>query len=243
MDIIPAIDIINGQCVRLTQGDYQQKKIYDQNPVEVAQRFEAAGIKHLHVVDLDGARSQQIINHKILENIVKQTTLKVDFGGGIKSEDDVKIAFDCGAHQITIGTLAVKNKSLFLRWLEKYGPDKIILGADAKDEKIAINGWQQASDLHLFDFLEDYQNHGITHTICTDISKDGLLKGPATALYQRIREKFPNLKLIASGGITTIDDLNDLATIGCHGAIIGKAFYEGTIDLSQLKDYKKQNTQ
>ncbi len=234
MYIIPAIDIIDGQCVRLTQGDYQQKKVYDQNPVEVAKRFEAAGIRRLHVVDLDGARSQKIINQEILRKISTQTNLIVDFGGGIKSEEDVKIAFDCGAQQITIGTLAVKKPDLFLAWLEKYGADKIILGADAKNEKVAVNGWQEESTIDLFDFLKDYHKKGVAYTICTDISKDGLLQGTAENLYQRIRKILPNLQLIASGGVTNLQDLKNLKAMDCYGAIVGKAFYEGTIQLEEL---------
>ena len=236
MNIIPAIDIIDGQCVRLTQGDYQQKKIYDQNPVEVAKRFEEAGIRYLHVVDLDGARSKKIINHAILRKITQQTSLKVDFGGGIKSEEDVQIAFDCGAQQVTVGTLAVKQKDIFLQWLKKYGADKIILGADARNEKIAVSGWQEKSDIDLFDFLRDYRAKGVEYTICTDIAKDGLLQGPAEDLYRRIRLAFPKLKLIASGGVTTLKDLQQLKALGCHGAIVGKAFYEGTIALKDIYD-------
>jgi len=237
MHIIPAIDIIDGQCVRLTQGDYQQKKVYDQNPVEVAKRFEAAGIRRLHVVDLDGARSQKIVNHKVLRAIKEQTNLLVDFGGGIKSEEDVKIAFDCGAQQITVGTLAVKKADLFLAWLEKYGADKIILGADVSNEKIAVSGWQETSSIDLFDFLKDYHKKGVTYTICTDISKDGLLQGTAADLYRRIRDTLPDLKLIASGGVTTINDLENLRAMGCYGAIVGKAFYEGTIPLEELTTF------
>ncbi len=234
MYIIPAIDIIDGQCVRLTQGDYQQKKVYDQNPLEVAKRFEAAGIRRLHVVDLDGARSKKIVNQEVLRKISTQTNLVVDFGGGIKSEEDVKIAFDCGARQITVGTLAVKQADLFLTWLEKYGADKIILGADAKEEKIAVNAWQEESTINLFDFLKDYHQKGVAYTICTDISKDGLLQGTAENLYRRIRKTLPDLQLIASGGVTTLEDLKSLKAMGCYGAIVGKAFYEGTIQLTEL---------
>lgn len=237
MYIIPAIDIIDGQCVRLTQGDYNQKKVYDQNPVDVARRFEAAGIERLHVVDLDGARSKKIVNHEVLRRITSETSLQVDFGGGIKSAEDVEMAFDCGAHQVTVGTLAVKRRDLFLEWLEKYGAEKIILGADAKNKKIAVQGWQEESDLELFDFLAAYHQQGVEYTICTDIAKDGLLKGPAVDWYTDIRKAFPKLKLIASGGVSTIADLEQLAAIGCYGAIVGKAFYEGTIQLGELVNW------
>ncbi len=237
MEIIPAIDIIDGQCVRLTQGDYEQKKVYDQNPVEVAKRFEALGIRRLHVVDLDGARSKKIVNHEVLAAITRETNLTVDFGGGIKSEADVELAFASGAQQITVGTLAVKNRPLVLEWLAKYGSHRIILGADAKDGRIAVSGWQEDSALDLFDFLADYQAAGVRYVICTDIAKDGLLQGPSIDLYRQIRERFPQLELIASGGVTTLADLETLTTIGCAGAIVGKALYEGTIPLTELANY------
>ncbi len=237
MEIIPAIDIIDGQCVRLTQGDYEQKKVYDQNPVEVAKRFEALGVRRLHLVDLDGARSKKIVNHEVLAAITRETNLTVDFGGGIKSEVDVELAFASGAQQITVGTLAVKNRPLVLEWLAKYGADRIILGADAKDGRIAVSGWQEDSALDLFDFLADYQAAGVRYVICTDIAKDGLLQGPSIDLYHQIRERFPQLQLIASGGVTTLADLETLTAIGCAGAIVGKALYEGTIPLTELANY------
>lgn len=235
MQIIPAIDLINGQCVRLTQGDYQSKKVYATDPLEVAKQFEAAGIKRLHIVDLDGAKAKHIINHRVLENIANHTNLVIDFGGGLKSDEDVRIAFDCGAHQITGGTVAVKNKEMMLRWIEQYGGEKIILGADVNQQKIAVSGWQEQSDLDLFDFLADYLTHGIQYVICTDIAKDGMLQGPSVALYQNILTRFPQVKLIASGGIASLSDLQELKTIGCHGAITGKAIYEGKINLEALK--------
>lgn len=237
MKIIPAIDIIDGKCVRLTQGDYAQKKVYNENPLEVAKEFEAAGITNLHLVDLDGAKASRIINYKVLEKIASQTSLKIDFGGGLKSNEDVKIAFESGANQITGGTIAVKKPEVFLSWLQKYGSEKIILGADVKNGKIATNGWQEESDIELLDFLEIYLEGGIEYVICTDISKDGLLKGSAIDLYAKIKHEFPNIKLIASGGVVSIRELEKLKSLNMEGAIIGKAIYEGKIllpDLSQL---------
>ena len=234
MEIIPAIDIIEGKCVRLTQGDYQQKKIYNEDPLEVAKAFEGAGIRRLHLVDLDGAKTKRIINYKVLEKIAIHTNLWIDFGGGLKSDEDLHIAFESGAQQVTGGTVAVKNPSLFQSWLQIYGAEKIILGADVKECKIAVSGWQEQSELELFDFLEDYISKGVSYVICTDISKDGLLQGTALPLYQEIKERFPNLKLIASGGVTTINELEKLQAIGCFGAIIGKAIYEGKISLKEL---------
>ena len=234
MYCIPAIDIIDGQCVRLTQGDYAQKKVYNQNPLEVAKAFEAVGIQRLHLVDLDGAKASRIINYKVLENIANNTSLQIDFGGGLKSDEDVRIAFECGAHQITGGTVAVKQPELFLHWLDHYGSEKIILGADVKDGQIAVHGWQEKSSLKLFDFLKDYTEKGVEYVICTDISKDGLLEGSAIALYQKIISDFPGLKLIASGGVSSISEVEQLKSIGCYGAIIGKAIYEGKIDLNDI---------
>jgi phosphoribosylformimino-5-aminoimidazole carboxamide ribotide isomerase len=235
MKIIPAIDIIDGKCVRLTQGDYAQKKVYNENPLEVAKEFEAAGITNLHLVDLDGAKASQIINYKVLEKIASQTNLKIDFGGGLKSNEDLKIAFDSGANQITGGTIAVKNPKLFLSWLQKYGSEKIILGADIKNGKIATNGWQEESDIELLDFLEIYLEGGIEYVICTDISKDGLLQGSAVDLYAKIKNEFPKIKLIASGGVVSIEELEKLKELEMHGAIVGKAIYEGKIKLEDLR--------
>ena len=239
MYCIPAIDIIDGQCVRLTQGDYQQKKVYNQDPLEVAKEFEAAGIKRLHLVDLDGAKSSRIINHKVLENIATNTNLQIDFGGGLKSDNDVQIAFDSGAHQITGGTIAVKNPELFMSWIEKYGAEKIILGADVKDGFIAVHGWQEKSDLELFAFLSNYVAKGIEYVICTDVSRDGLLEGSALSLYQKIMQEFPSLKLIASGGVSSIKEVVELRKTGCYGAIIGKAIYEGRIAVKDLVNLEK----
>jgi phosphoribosylformimino-5-aminoimidazole carboxamide ribotide isomerase len=238
MRIIPAIDIINGQCVRLTKGDYSTKKVYNENPLEVAKMFEDIGIKHLHVVDLDGAKAHHIINHKILETIATKTRLKVDFGGGLKSDEDLKIAFESGANQITGGSIAVKNPSQFLNWLETYGSDKIILGADCLDQKIAIQGWQEESDKEVLEFIKDYVTKGISYVICTDIAKDGMLQGPSFDLYETILNTVIPFKLIASGGISNFDELPKLADLGCEGVIIGKAIYEGNIALKQLETYQ-----
>lgn len=235
MHLIPAIDIIDGKCVRLTQGDYAQQSVYNEDPLEVAKSFEAHGLQRLHLVDLDGARAGRIVNYKVLERLATRTGLWIDFGGGIKSDDGLRIAFECGARQVTGGTVAVKNPDLFLGWLEKYGNDRIILGADVKDGKIAISGWQEQSELELFDFLEDYTAKGVQYSICTDVSKDGLLEGTALELYAQIRERFPGLELIASGGVTGLEEIERLRDIGCFGAIIGKAIYEGKISLKELE--------
>ncbi|RRO12305.1 1-(5-phosphoribosyl)-5-[(5-phosphoribosylamino)methylideneamino]imidazole-4-carboxamide isomerase [Flavobacteriaceae bacterium 14752] len=234
MRIIPAIDIIDGKCVRLTKGDYNTKKIYNENPLEVAKQFEDRGIKYLHLVDLDGAKSQQIVNYKILEQITSKTSLKVDFGGGLKSDKDLKIAFESGAHQITGGSIAVKTPDVFEHWISKYGSDKIILGADCKNEKIAVSGWQEESQLEVFPFISDYVSKGIQYVICTDISKDGMLEGPSFQLYQSILKENKTLKLIASGGISSLNDLHQLKAIGCEGAIVGKAIYENKISLKEV---------
>ena len=237
MRIIPAIDIIEGKCVRLSKGDYTTKKIYNESPLEVAKQFEAHGIKYLHLVDLDGAKSKHIVNHKVLEKIAVQTKLHIDFGGGLKRDEDLHIAFECGAKQVTGGSIAVKDKDVFLNWLAEYGADKIILGADAMNEKVAVSGWLEESKEDLVPFIHSYQKNGITYVICTDISKDGMLGGPSFELYRKILNKVPNLKLIASGGISTFDELPKLAALGCEGTIIGKAIYENRISLKQLEDY------
>ena len=249
MRIIPAIDIIDGKCVRLSKGDYNTKKIYNENPLEIAKSFEAHGIQYLHLVDLDGAKSKHIVNHKILDQIASQTTLQIDFGGGLKSDEDLRIAFESGAKQITGGSIAVKDKDTFLGWLEKFGSDKIILGADAKDEKVAVSGWMEESKEELVPFIQGYQKDGVSYVICTDISKDGMLEGPAFELYQKIIascqaepvEAPTNLKLIASGGISHFEELPKLAEIGCEGTIIGKAIYEGRISLKQLENFILQS--
>ena len=237
MRIIPAIDIIDGKCVRLSKGDYDTKIIYNENPLEVAKSFEAHGIEYLHLVDLDGAKSSKIVNYKILEQIATQTGLKIDFGGGLKSDDDLRIAFESGANQITGGSIAVKNRAIFEKWISEYGSDKIILGADAKDEKIAVSGWLEESNEDLIPFIQDYQTKGIQYVICTDIAKDGMLEGPSFDLYSKILAEAKGVKLIASGGISTFDELPKLAELGCEGTIIGKAIYEGRITLKQLENY------
>lgn len=237
MKIIPAIDIINGKCVRLTKGDYATQKIYNENPLEVAKQFEEHGIEYLHMADLDGAKSGQIVNYKILEKISTNTTLKIDFGGGLKTNKDVEIAFECGANQITGGSITVKNPSLFEEWILRYGTEKIILGADVSNGKIAVSGWQEESNESLIPFIQKYQTRGIQSVICTDIAKDGMLEGPSFELYKTILNKIENIKLIASGGISTFDELPKLADIGCHGVIIGKAIYENRISLKQLENF------
>ena len=237
MRIIPAIDIIDGKCVRLSKGDYNTKKIYNENPLEVAKKFEAHGIQYLHLVDLDGAKSKHIVNHQVLEQIASQTNLKIDFGGGLKTDDDLRIAFESGANQITGGSIAVKDQETFTRWMNSYGVEKIILGADALDEKVAVSGWQEESKEELLPFIQSYQEKGIQYVICTDISKDGMLEGPSFDLYEKILNEISSLKLIASGGISTFDELPKLAEIGCEGTIIGKAIYENRISLKQLEDY------
>jgi len=233
MRIIPAIDIIDGKCVRLSKGDYNTKKVYNENPLEVAKLFESNGIQYLHVVDLDGAKSQHIINYKILESICKNTHLKVDFGGGLKTNADLKIAFESGANQITGGSIAVKNPEIFNGWITQYGSDKIILGADCNNRKIATSGWIETSELDVIDFIDNYQKKGIAYVICTDIAKDGMLQGTSNELYKEILNK-TDIKLIASGGVSCYNDLLLLQEIGCEGVIIGKAFYEGKLTLNEL---------
>ncbi len=237
MRIIPAIDIIEGKCVRLSKGDYNTKIIYNENPLEVAKSFEAHGIEYLHLVDLDGAKSNQIVNYKILEQIASQTNLKIDFGGGLKSDVDLKIAFESGASQITGGSIAVKNRAIFEKWIAEYGSNKIILGADANNEKVAVSGWLEESNEDLVPFIKNYQNKGIQYVICTDIAKDGMLEGPSFDLYAKILAESRGIKLIASGGISTFDELPKLAELGCEGTIIGKAIYEGRISLKELENY------
>lgn len=234
MRIIPAIDILNGRCVRLTKGDYAAKTVYNEKPLEVAKAFEDAGLSYLHLVDLDGARSSHIINHKVLHQIATKTQLKIDFGGGIKSYQDVRIAFENGASQITAGSIAVKHPELFLQWLSTYGNDKIMLGADAAKRKIATHGWMQSSDWDVVDFIESFQQKGVKYVVCTDIAKDGMLQGTSASLYKEILQKV-EVHLIASGGVTTLDDLIELKETGCEAAIIGKAIYEGRISLPELK--------
>jgi phosphoribosylformimino-5-aminoimidazole carboxamide ribotide isomerase len=233
--IIPAIDIIDGKCVRLYQGDYKKKTIYNKDPLEVAKSFEDAGLQYLHVVDLDGAKAKKIVNYKVLERITSKTSLAVDFGGGISSDEMIKIPFDCGAKQVTIGSVAVKSPETVERWMKLYGADAIIIGADVLKEKIQIHGWQEDSKLHVNDFIANYTEKGIQYVMCTDISKDGTLQGAATDLYKKILEHFKDLKLIASGGIGSLKDVEACAKVGCEGVIIGKAIYEGKIKLSDLR--------
>ena len=237
MRIIPAIDIINGECVRLSKGDYDKKTIYSKNVLDVAKNFEDNGIQFLHLVDLDGAKENQIINYKTLEQISSKTSLIIDFGGGLKSEEDIKIAFESGAKQVTLGSIAVKNPELFLGTLEKYGSEKIILGADARKEKIAISGWLEEIEMNICDFIKEKMQAGIKYVISTDIDKDGMLEGPSSDLYEKILAENPDIKLIASGGITSTNDLVQLNSLGCEGAIIGKALYENRISLNDLKPF------
>ena len=234
MRIIPAIDIIDGKCVRLSKGDYETKKIYNENPVEVAKEFEDFGIQYLHLVDLDGAKAKKIINQKVIENIAKNTNLIVDFGGGIRSEEDLQKVFDSGAKKVTLGSIAVVNPELCLAWLEKFGAEKLILGADCLDRKIKTSGWLENSETDVVDFIKEYQKKGFKEVVCTDISKDGMLQGPSTALYQEIIEN-STIELIASGGISNIEDVQKMKEIGCAGTIIGKAIYEGRISLEDLR--------
>ncbi|MEL6655295.1 MAG: 1-(5-phosphoribosyl)-5-[(5-phosphoribosylamino)methylideneamino]imidazole-4-carboxamide isomerase [Bacteroidota bacterium] len=234
MYIIPAIDIIDGKCVRLTQGDYEQKKVYNEDPLEVAKQFADAGVTRLHLVDLDGAKAKHIVNYKVLERIATRIDLHIDFGGGLKQDEDLRIAFESGAAQVTGGTVAVKNPERFLAWLQRFGAERIILGADVKNGKIAVSGWQEESQEELLPFLERYLAAGIRYVICTDVSKDGLLQGSALELYGEIRERFPDLQLIASGGVTEMEEIEKLQDLGCFGAIIGKAIYEGRLSLKDL---------
>jgi len=235
--IIPAIDIIDGNCVRLSEGDFDTKKIYYKDPLDVAKMFEDSGVKFLHMVDLDGARQKKVVNYRVLERVAGSTSLTIDFGGGIQSSEDIHIAFDCGARAITAGSIMIKNEEMALDWLNEFGPQRIILGADVKDGAIAISGWQEKSDLELIPFLEKQSERGFKSTICTDVSKDGMLKGPAIDLYKEIKEKLPRLFLIASGGISKMDDVEQLNEMGIDGVIIGKAIYEGKVTLKDLGSF------
>ncbi len=237
MEIIPAIDIIDGKCVRLTQGDYARKTIYNENPLEVALAFEAIGVKRLHLVDLDGAKAGKIVNYKTLEKIALKTKLSIDFGGGIKTDDDIETVYNYGADMAAIGSIAVKNKALFFSWIKKYGAEKLFLGADVKNEKIAIGGWLETTNISVYDFIEENINKGLQEIFCTDISKDGLLQGPSIDLYKNILVKCPSLNLTASGGVSNINDLEELQQIGCSGAIVGKAIYENKITLTELRNW------
>ncbi len=237
IQIIPAIDLIEGKCVRLTQGDYGQKKIYNENPLEVAQQFEDAGLKRLHLVDLDGAKAKKVVNWKVLERIASKTSLHVDFGGGVQSDDDLRTVFESGAKQVTGGSIAVKQPDLFEHWIKTYGGEKIILGADAKNEKIAVSGWEEGTAIWVYDFVEEYVEKGVKYTISTDVAKDGLLQGPSFDLYKNLQDKCPDLNIIASGGIAGIEDVEKLAEMNIYGVIIGKAIYENRISLAELQRF------
>lgn len=237
MEIIPAIDIIEGKCVRLTEGDYAQKKVYNENPLEVALRFEDAGLTRLHLVDLDGAKAGAVKNWKVLEQLAGKTKLQIDFGGGLKKEEDVRIVFNSGAQWATVGSLAVKGEDIFTGWLTQFGADKFLLGADVKNEKIAIGGWLETTEIWVYDLIEKYIQKGITQLFCTDVSKDGRLEGPAVELYKNIVSKFPSLYFIASGGVSSMADLDALQEAGCRAAIVGKAIYENRITLEDLKRF------
>jgi phosphoribosylformimino-5-aminoimidazole carboxamide ribotide isomerase len=237
--IIPAIDIIGGKCVRLEQGDYRLKKVYDEEPLDVAKRFEDHGISRLHVVDLDGAKASHVINYKTLEKIASGTNLVIDFGGGIKSDEDLKMVFNSGAAMAVIGSIAVTNRDLFQDWLVEYGPEKMILGADVKDGNIAVTGWLDVTEISLFDFLQYYKGMGVTQVLCTDIAKDGMLMGSSVDLYKQMVRDFPSMQIIASGGVSSIAEIHILDEAGVAGAIIGKALYEGKINLGDLKSFLK----
>lgn len=237
IEIIPAIDVIDGKCVRLSQGDYDQKKVYNENPSEVAKMFEDAGVRRLHLVDLDGAKAQHIVNYKVLESITSKTNLVVDFGGGLKSDDDLRIAFECGASMVTGGSIAVKNPDVFLSWIEKFGAEKIILGADVKDEKIAVGGWIETTDLSLIPFIKKFKDKGVDKVICTDISKDGMLQGASNELYKKVLDNFPDLYLVASGGVSCMDDIKALNDANVPAVITGKAIYEGKIKLTEIASF------
>lgn len=234
IELIPAIDIIDGKCVRLTKGDYDTKKIYNEDPVSVAKEFEAHGIRRLHVVDLDGARSKHIVNDKVLQRIARETNLVIDFGGGIKTDEDVARAFEAGAHMITIGSIAVTDPERSMEWLHKYGPEHIVLGADVRNGRVSINGWKEDSQEELVPFLDRYLSEGMRNVLCTDISKDGMLQGPAIALYREVMEHYPECHLIASGGVSSMDDIRALEAAGIPAVVFGKAIYEGKIKLEEL---------
>jgi phosphoribosylformimino-5-aminoimidazole carboxamide ribotide isomerase len=235
--IIPAIDIIEGKCVRLSQGDYNQKKIYNDDPLEVAKMFEEHGFHRLHLVDLDGAKAKHVVNARVLDRIATGTNLKIDFGGGIRTDNDLRLVFNCGAVQATIGSVAITDKELFFKWLQQYGSEHLILGADVKDNKIAVSGWIDVTEVTLSEFLEEYKNKGVSYVLCTDISKDGMLQGTSIELYKQLRHEFPTLKIIASGGVTDVSEIGELKKIGIYGAIIGKALYEEKIMIKDLKKF------
>jgi len=237
IEIIPAIDIIAGKCVRLSQGDYEQKKVYNENPLEVAKMFEGNGVRRLHLVDLDGAKAHHIVNYRILENIASKTSLIIDFGGGLKSENDLEIAFECGANMITGGSIAIKNPEIFENWIQKFGADRIILGADCKNRKIAVTGWLESTEEDIIPFISNWKKKGIHKVICTDISKDGMLEGTSIDLYKEILQNESDIYLIASGGVSSVKDLEDLEKANVPGVIIGKAIYEGRITFKELLNF------
>jgi phosphoribosylformimino-5-aminoimidazole carboxamide ribotide isomerase len=242
MHIIPAIDIIDGKCVRLQKGEYSSKTEYSASPVDMAMRFQDVGITRLHVVDLDGAKAKRVVNYKTLEQIARHAErLHIDFGGGLQAEADVRIAFECGAHQITLGSIAVKNRALFVQWLKEYGTERIILAADANNERIAVSGWEEVTEISLMEFLAEYEAAGVKYAMCTDISKDGMMQGTATDLYKRIRDERPNLHLIASGGVASMRDVEEVQEIGVFGVIIGKALYEGAITLEDIQVFTRSS--
>ncbi|MGI6219016.1 MAG: 1-(5-phosphoribosyl)-5-[(5-phosphoribosylamino)methylideneamino]imidazole-4-carboxamide isomerase [Bacteroidaceae bacterium] len=242
IELIPAIDIIDGKCVRLSQGDYESKKVYNENPLEVAKQFESWGIRRLHMVDLDGAASQHIVNYKVLEQVASHTSLVIDFGGGLKSDDDLRIAFECGAQMVTGGSIAVRNPEVFSGWIEQYGPDKIILGADVRDKEVAISGWKSKGGIDLNALLEKYVGgKGITKVICTDISRDGMLEGCNVELYSEILSAYPDLYLVASGGVSSMDDIRSLERASVPAVIFGKALYEGRISQKEIQDFISSN--
>lgn len=243
IELIPAIDIIDGQCVRLTKGDYNQKTVYHNRPADVAAEFEKLGFKRLHVVDLDGAKSKHIVNKEALQDITTETQLTVDFGGGIKTDDDIEKAFHHGASMVTVGSIAVTNPELFISWLEKYGAERMILGADVRNEMISINGWKEDSAEPLLPFLKRYIDAGVKYVLCTEISKDGTLQGPAIDLYRQIMETYPQLHLIASGGVSSLDDIKALDAAGIPAVVFGKAIYEGRIDMKELMAYHNASAQ
>lgn len=237
IELVPAIDMIEGKCVRLTQGDYDTQKIYNESPLEVAKQFQDAGVTRLHMVDLDGAKAGHIVNYRMLEKVASHTDLSIDFGGGLKSDDDLHIAFDCGAQMVTGGSIAVKNPDLFLSWITRYGSERIILGADAKEKKIAISGWKEGTAIDLIPFIKDYQSKGISKVICTDIARDGMLQGPAVRLYQEMQQEMPGLYVIASGGVSSVGDIGRLEEANIPAVIFGKAIYEGRISLKEIETF------
>lgn len=237
IELVPAIDMIEGKCVRLTQGDYDTQKIYNESPLEVAKQFQDAGVARLHMVDLDGAKAGHIVNYRMLEKVASHTDLSIDFGGGLKSDDDLHIAFDCGAQMVTGGSIAVKNPDLFLSWITRYGSERIILGADAKEKKIAISGWKEGTAIDLIPFIKDYQSKGISKVICTDIARDGMLQGPAVKLYQEMQQEMPGLYVIASGGVSSMGDIERLEEANIPAVIFGKAIYEGRISLKEIETF------